>query len=720
MKKWLLGLACVGMWAATAMGAINIAPGTPVLQNFDTIGTNAAATLPTDWRVGTNASVRAIAPFSDGLLATTQKGSTNVSTSASAGIYNFGVIATSAERAVGFIASGSAIKTGNLFVELINSGSTAITNLDVAYNVEKYRNGLNASGYQIQLYYSMDGINWTSAGATFLTTFAADADNTGFATAPGATVAVSGVLNLSTPVNAGEMVYLAWSYSVQSGTTTSNSQGLGVDDVSIYVGGEAAFSVTLDKSNGFSLDKGTTGTITATALNGTEPIGYVWSSSLDGAYYSTNANQFTILATAPTGSHSAMVVATDSATHVATNTVTFSVVEKFAISITPPTNGTVTTSSSNALAGTTITITTSNAVGYKVDTISVIAADSSPVTVSTNTFVMPAQSVTVTVTFRVALDTATLPTSFTGPGWYRGANLPDGWTQTGLGTDYTGSYDETGAPGKFDAASASLQIRYASAATELTYWLAFNGTWTNSNVFKVEESIDGTNWTDLAVYDDATPISTAKAKFTNTPAASSRYIQFVYVTKGSGNVGLDGVSIVSGVVVPTLSYTGSTTGTVGQAMSLVFTLHDATASGWEYTLRNADRSQVVTNGSSYTFNWTPPSTGAFHLEMSALDSTNGVLATREVPLTVNGTVEPPPIAPITLVVGGGGDFTFMVPDNFSLVRLEGALPSQLSSNTWTTLVENTDYTVTGTTVRILTTANAGRMVRIVLLPVPLG
>ena len=37
----------------------------------------------------------------------------------------------------------------------------------LCYNVEKYRNGSNSAGFTIQMYYSTDGTNWTSAGDNF-------------------------------------------------------------------------------------------------------------------------------------------------------------------------------------------------------------------------------------------------------------------------------------------------------------------------------------------------------------------------------------------------------------------------------------------------------------------------------------------------------------------------------------------------------------------------
>ena len=64
-----------------------------------------------------------------------------------------------------------------------------------------------------------------------------DADNNGYASAPGTTTSVS---NLSLPISiaAGGSLYLAWNFSVTSGSTTSNAQGLGVDNISIFAAGD--------------------------------------------------------------------------------------------------------------------------------------------------------------------------------------------------------------------------------------------------------------------------------------------------------------------------------------------------------------------------------------------------------------------------------------------------------------------------------------------------
>lgn len=212
---------------------VNIAPGGSVNQDF-TIGTSATATLPSGWKADKNTSVRTLGTYAAAVTATEQRAGNNMSSSAANGIYNYaaGDPTAATERAIGWISSSSATKSGNLYVQLANNGAAQIPSFTISYAVEKYRMGNNTAGFSIQMYYSTDGSNWTSAGTDFLTSFAADASNNGYASAPGVT---SNVTNktLNVALNPSSSLYLAWNYSVTSGTTTSNAQGLGIDDVSI-------------------------------------------------------------------------------------------------------------------------------------------------------------------------------------------------------------------------------------------------------------------------------------------------------------------------------------------------------------------------------------------------------------------------------------------------------------------------------------------------------
>ena len=248
-------------------------------QNFDSIGTSATATLPADFRVdrtatATASDMRKVGTFAAASASTTQAGGANLSTSATNGIYNFGsgTSATGSDRAIGFLASGSATASGNLYVQLTNSSGGALSGLQIAYDVEKYRNGSNLQGFRIQLFYSTDGTAWTSAGTDFTTAFAADANNSGFVTAPGATVSVNKTLNVAIPANG--PFYLAWNYSVSSGSTVTNAQALAVDNISIAgvaAEGQSTSPTATLAASPSSGAPGTAVTLTASVTPGTNP-----------------------------------------------------------------------------------------------------------------------------------------------------------------------------------------------------------------------------------------------------------------------------------------------------------------------------------------------------------------------------------------------------------------------------------------------------------------
>jgi len=236
LKSLLLG----GMlFTATALfSQVNISAGNTVTENFDGIGTTATATLPTGWKADKNTTVRSVGSYSAAVNKTELSAGNNMSSTAGNGIYNYGAgdPTTATDRAVGGISSGSASKSVNVYVQLTNNGSTSINNFTISFDVEKFRKGSNAAGFTIQMYYSTDGSTWTSAGDDFKGSFTADTDNSGFASAPGATASVTGK-TLSQSLDAGASLYLAWNYSVTSGTTTSNAQALGIDNVSIKANG---------------------------------------------------------------------------------------------------------------------------------------------------------------------------------------------------------------------------------------------------------------------------------------------------------------------------------------------------------------------------------------------------------------------------------------------------------------------------------------------------
>ena len=227
------------MSAYVALAAISLSTSSPYNQSFDSmnipLSDPAPSNLPASFRVEAVGAPRSLGSFSTASVQTSRVAGASMSTTASQGLYNFGSGTSTLggpDRAPGFLSSSGGTQSGNLYAELINNTGSTLSGVKISYDVEKYRNGSNPSGFRIQLFYSSDGAAWTSAGPDFLTSFLPDLNNNGFATVPGTTVpVVDKTINVS--VNDGAKLFLAWNYSVASGSTTTNAQALAVDNVSI-------------------------------------------------------------------------------------------------------------------------------------------------------------------------------------------------------------------------------------------------------------------------------------------------------------------------------------------------------------------------------------------------------------------------------------------------------------------------------------------------------
>lgn len=202
-------------------------------QNFDIMGDEATATLPAAWRIDRILSgPRTVGRYDMADDQTMWSGGVNLPSNAKNGTWNFGDNAGD-DRALGGISTGVADGTRcvNVYAHLLNTGNKDIENLNVTYNIEKYRKGNNSAGFAVQLYYSIDGRNWTSAGNDFYTYFAPDSETAGYENVPGETVPVSA--ELGTKISRGCDLYLAWNISVASGTAAQGAMALGIDDFTI-------------------------------------------------------------------------------------------------------------------------------------------------------------------------------------------------------------------------------------------------------------------------------------------------------------------------------------------------------------------------------------------------------------------------------------------------------------------------------------------------------
>src|SRR6266851_2072414 len=162
LRNWIVTATIVlvaAMSVYLVLAAISLSTSIVYTQNFDGMGTSATATLPTDFRVDKLSTVRTLGTFAAAATATSLAGGANLSSSASNGIYNFGsgTTTTGTDRAVGFLSSGTATFSGNLYAQLVNNTGGNLSGLQISYDVEKYRNGSNAAGFRFQMFYSSDG-----------------------------------------------------------------------------------------------------------------------------------------------------------------------------------------------------------------------------------------------------------------------------------------------------------------------------------------------------------------------------------------------------------------------------------------------------------------------------------------------------------------------------------------------------------------------------------
>lgn len=202
-------------------------------EDFNTMGVAADATLPEGWRIDRQTSApRTVGTYNAAQDKTMYVGGVSLPSNAKNGLWNFGQDDNN-DRAIGGITTGVADGTRcvNVYAYFMNTGSKNIENLQISYDVEKYRKGSNPAGFTIQMYYSVDGRKWTSAGDAFCTRFEPDAATEGYATVPGEVIPVSGVLN--TKMQPGVDFYLAWNITVTSGDAANNAMALAIDNFKI-------------------------------------------------------------------------------------------------------------------------------------------------------------------------------------------------------------------------------------------------------------------------------------------------------------------------------------------------------------------------------------------------------------------------------------------------------------------------------------------------------
>jgi len=224
--------------STNVFGQTSIPDATPVTQNFDGMGSN--TTLPANWRMAANG---ASPNWSNGVSTVTQQASSG--TPITGGTYNWGTTGGS-DRAVGAMTSGGFASPNNLLAYYSNTGGSTITAIQISYTAERYRQ--NSAAASIQFYYSLDGSTWTSVSAGDISASSfPTGSNTYYFDNPNPSIPLTfSISNLTITSNSD--FYIRWNIN----TTGSNSQGIGVDEVSLTATFEPTCSSPSSQATNFS------------------------------------------------------------------------------------------------------------------------------------------------------------------------------------------------------------------------------------------------------------------------------------------------------------------------------------------------------------------------------------------------------------------------------------------------------------------------------------
>ena len=226
---------------ASAQATAVTLSGSTYSQTFDAMTTSPSASLPLGWgffRTGTSA-VPLTPSFTSGSTSTVvmQNAGSAGSAPTNAGAYQWvtGTLASGTDKAIGFLTAGSypgpAASSANsngvaILFGFSNTTGSTITDLNLAWDYEKYRSGTRAQGWNF--YTSTDGSSWSANSAGDLS-YPSDANTTTMYNPPltsSTSVAISG-LNIAN----NSSYYLRWSMTTTG--SWSNSQGLAIDNFAL-------------------------------------------------------------------------------------------------------------------------------------------------------------------------------------------------------------------------------------------------------------------------------------------------------------------------------------------------------------------------------------------------------------------------------------------------------------------------------------------------------
>lgn len=182
---------------------------------------------------------------------------------------------------------------------------------------------------------------------------------------------------------------------------------------------------------------------------------------------------------------------------------------------------------------------------------------------------------------------ATLPT-----GWNFDDPEPNGWTESLANNPGNTRYTQTtvsGAACRLDGDDEFVMVHFADVCGGVTYHIYGSGANLSNDVFSIQESVDGDNWTDMRELVGADLNPSTYTEYTDYPQPASRYIRWYFTEKQSGrNVALDEVTLDPQVPTSVQEISVNVTGTqiannstyiLGGAASTTFTIENVNLAG---------------------------------------------------------------------------------------------------------------------------------------------
>ena len=249
------------------------------------------------------------------------------------------------------------------------------------------------------------------------------------------------------------------------------------------------------------------------------------------------------------------------------------------------------------------------------------------------------------------------------------SKLPTGFTQKGLGSDYSASPKL-----KFDDTGDYLIVQFDSDPSNFSCSVKQNGDGSTSNKFEIQYSTDGSTYTTFATVSNIGSGNTQTVSYDFSSLKGVRYIKWIYTKKGKGNYGLGSISIEKATTTPTLE---------ASSTSLSFPQTEA----------NTSSSQAFTlNGTNLTGNATLSLSGTyaklFNVTPTTVTPTDGAITDETVTVTYAPTETGTHTATLTISSDGAETQT---------ITLNGTAP-QFYTVSWK--VNDADYTEGAPTTKV--------------------